>query len=209
MEPDAILTRSEFETHLPYLTASSRPETPAGVPRPKDKMTATSKPFPYTRLQDNEIRLLRISIDPDSNLLICNFDVRDLTASRGTYKAISYCWGDPEPRHSVLCTTGDHLNLTESAAEVLRFVVSRDSEDWYWIDQICINQEDLVERSAQVSIMGQVYSSTRQVGLSARLIAFWSSFSSWRGPMPTIIIPSTCSQPYIRARRRKVDGPIF
>ena len=32
-----------------------------------------------------------------------------------------------------------------------------------WIDALCINQDDLVERSAQVSIMGSIYSNTSKV----------------------------------------------
>ena len=165
MEPDNALTRSNFGTHLPYLTTSPKSITHAGISRPIDKVTANSTPFQYTRLQDNQIRVLTIFTDPDTKFLICNFDVRDLTACRSTYKAISYCWGDPRPTYRVLCSTGGYLNLTESAAEVLKFVLSRCPGDWFWIDQICINQADLVERSAQVSMMGQIYSSTRQVGL--------------------------------------------
>ncbi|KAL9020021.1 MAG: hypothetical protein Q9185_002709 [Variospora sp. 1 TL-2023] len=33
----------------------------------------------------------------------------------------------------------------------------------YWIDQLCINQEDLKEKAAQVLLMGQIYSCAKQV----------------------------------------------
>ena len=161
---------AELGAHLPYLMATPRSITHVSAPQPEDKVTATLKPFQYTRLQDNQIRVLRLSIDPDTKYLICSFDVRDLTTCPGTYRAISYCWGDPKPTHSLLCSTGDHLNLTESAAEVLKFVLTRNPGDWFWIDQVCINQADLVERSAQVSMMGQIYSSTKQVGLSVKVL---------------------------------------
>ena len=74
----------------------------------------------------------------------------------------------PKPTYSVLCSTGDYLDLTESAAEVLKFVLFQKPDDWFWIDQICINQSDLAERSAQVSMMGQVYSSASQAGLYSK-----------------------------------------
>lgn len=148
--------------------ASPKSITPADVPAPKTKVTATSKSFQYTQLEYNQIRVLRISSDLDTKYLVCSFDIRDLTACRGIYKAISYCWGDPKPTYSVLCSTGDYLDLTESAAEVLKFVLLQKPDDWFWIDQICINQSDLAERSAQVSMMGQVYSSASQVGLYSK-----------------------------------------
>ncbi|KAK7740500.1 hypothetical protein SLS53_005343 [Cytospora paraplurivora] len=30
-------------------------------------------------------------------------------------------------------------------------------EDWFWIDSICINQDDIDERQSQVKLMGQIY----------------------------------------------------
>ena len=171
MTPDTTRTNFEEGTRLPYLTASTKCVTETKAPRPRHKVTATSKAFQYSALQDNQIRVLRISIDLDTNFLICDFDIRDLSDCQGTYKAISYCWGDPKPTCSVLCGTGDYLNLTESAAEILRYVSARNPEDWFWIDQLCINQSNLAERSAQVSIMGPIYSSTKQVDLSPHKFA--------------------------------------
>ena len=166
MEPNTTRVDLEPGTRLPYMTASSHCNIDTEAPRPRDKVIATSKPFQYTGLQDNQIRVLSISVDPDTKLLICDFDLRELPDCQGTYKAISYCWGDPKPTQSVLCSTGDYLNLTGSAAEVLRYVSACSPKEWFWIDQLCIDQANLAERSAQVSIMGSIYSSTKQVGLS-------------------------------------------
>jgi hypothetical protein len=33
--------------------------------------------------------------------------------------------------------------------------------DWFWIDSICINQSDSVERASQVKLMGQIYSQSK------------------------------------------------
>ena len=140
---------------LPYIKAFHGSVMDSGALRPKQGVVATSKPFPYTRLQKNQIRVLSISIDPDTKFLICSFDVRDINASQETFRAISYCWRDPKPTCRVLCSTGDYLSLTESAAEVMQYVISHSPEDHFWIDQLCINQADLVERSAQVSIMAK------------------------------------------------------
>lgn len=63
----------------------------------------------------------------------------------------------------MLCSNGQFLSITESAAEILGYVVPQYSPDLFWIDQLCINQNDLVEKSAQVLMMGQIYSATKQV----------------------------------------------
>lgn len=120
-------------------------------------------PFQYAPLGDQQIRVLSISVEPVTGLLVCNFDIRDLETSIGTYRAISYCWGDPTPSHRVLFGNGQSLIVTRSAAEILTHVFPRHPQDTFWIDQLCINQADKVEKSAQVLLMGQIYASTKQV----------------------------------------------
>ena len=63
----------------------------------------------------------------------------------------------------MLCSNGQSLHVTQSAADILNFVVARDPTEFFWIDQLCINQQDLVEKSEQVQQMGKIYSSTKQV----------------------------------------------
>ena len=115
MEPDDAFNKSEFGTRQAYPMASPKSIIHVGVPAPKSKVTAT-KPIQYTRLQATQIRVLRMSYDPGKQHLICSFDIRDLTACRGAYTAISYCSGNSQPTYSVLCSTGGYLDLTESAA---------------------------------------------------------------------------------------------
>ena len=66
METDDALNRSIFGTRLPYPMASPKSITHVGVPAPKSKVTATSKLFQYARLQRTQIRVLRMSDDPDT-----------------------------------------------------------------------------------------------------------------------------------------------
>ncbi|MCJ1277397.1 hypothetical protein MMC21_005209 [Puttea exsequens] len=146
--------------NLPFLKANSKAR--AGL-QTGPAVTVTSEPYQYTRLEANQVRVLSISVEPATGFLVCDFDVRDLTSGQGTYRAISYCWGDHTPTNRVLCSDGNSLLVTESATEILRFIVPRNPMDFFWIDQLCVNQADLVEKSAQVMAMGQIYSFTRQV----------------------------------------------
>ena len=148
------------DNELAFLKASSKARA---VLQTGPAVTVTFQPYQYAQLETNQIRVLSVSVEPVTGFFVCNFHVRDLAASQGAYRAISYCWGDPKPTHRVLCSDGKSLLVTESAAEILKFIVPRNPMDFFWIDQLCINQTDLVEKSAQVLVMGQIYSFTKQV----------------------------------------------
>lgn len=57
---------------------------------------------------------------------------------------------------------GGEIAITASADEVLRRLRRTDTEVNVWIDGVCINQEDLAEREAQVSFMHKVYASAER-----------------------------------------------
>ena len=148
------------ESGLPYLKARSKA---GAVFQTGLAVVVTSEPYQYTSLKAGQFRMLSIFLEPVTGFLTCNLDVRDLASSKRAYKAISYCWGNHIPTNRLLCSNGQSLLITKSAAEILEFLVPQNPTDFFWIDQLCINQADLPERSAQVSIMAQIYSSTKQV----------------------------------------------
>ena len=83
-------------------------------------------------------------------------------ASAPDYEAISYAWGDPTETRDIICS-GQQLAVTKSLHSALcRFRLASQKRT-LWADAICINQRDLREQSAQVSIMGKIYSQARQV----------------------------------------------
>ena len=149
-----------MESGLPYLKARSKA---GAVFQTGPAAVVTSEPYQYTSLKAGQFRMLSIFLEPVTGLLTCNLNVRDLTSSKRAYRAISYCWGNHMPTNRLLCSNGQSLLITKSAAEIFEFIVPQNPTDFFWIDQLCINQADLPERSAQVSIMAQIYSSTKQV----------------------------------------------
>jgi hypothetical protein len=79
-----------------------------------------------------------------------------------TYTAISYTWGDPSE------TTDMELNGTRFLARrnceyALQQAYSADPKTYYWIDAICINQQDDEEKSYQVTMMGALYKKAARV----------------------------------------------
>lgn len=78
------------------------------------------------------------------------------------YEALSYVWGDPRYRLPIF-SKDRTLLVTENLEAALRHLRLEDKPRILWIDAVCINQEDLDERSHQVSMMGSVYRTARRV----------------------------------------------
>ena len=76
------------------------------------------------------------------------------------YETVSYVGGDASLRGAIQLN-GHFIDVPISSADALRRMRPSTGRDRVvWIDAICINQADLVERAQQVSIMYEVFSNT-------------------------------------------------
>jgi len=81
------------------------------------------------------------------------------------YIAISYTWGPPSLAIDIE-VDGRYLSVRKNLYD---FLITRRSEGSYsehdllWIDQICINQMDLTERSHRVAQMADIYQAAKEV----------------------------------------------
>ncbi|KAK4449839.1 heterokaryon incompatibility protein-domain-containing protein [Podospora aff. communis PSN243] len=73
------------------------------------------------------------------------------------YAALSYCWAGLSGTENILLC-GQQFPVGKNLWEALRQFRSPDSAVRIWIDAICINQDDIQERSYQVRMMTLVYS---------------------------------------------------
>lgn len=78
------------------------------------------------------------------------------------YRALSYVWGPPRLTEKI-DLDGKQLHITPSLASALRQFRSPTTPLLIWIDQICINQKDTVERSAQVRLMHDIFRQADEV----------------------------------------------
>ncbi|KAL1647158.1 Folylpolyglutamate synthetase [Diplodia intermedia] len=83
------------------------------------------------------------------------------------YEALSYVWGSSERTHAVMLNQHSFAiqsNLHD-ALEHLRHELTRSGKSTrkIWIDAICINQQDKMEKSSQVMIMGDIYANASRV----------------------------------------------
>jgi hypothetical protein len=91
------------------------------------------------------------------------------------FKALSYTWDlafrvrrkkDEETQvdfpERIICN-GVVFNVTQNLFDALSAFLATNLFELIWIDAICINQDDLQERAAQVLIMGNIYSAAEEV----------------------------------------------
>ncbi|KAK3389793.1 heterokaryon incompatibility protein-domain-containing protein [Podospora didyma] len=85
------------------------------------------------------------------------------------YEALSYVWGDPRQRHD-LTVDGEPLSVTANLHGALtafrhqhNLPGERQVRRRLWADALCINQENVPERTAQVELMGAIFKGALRV----------------------------------------------
>ncbi|KAI1505146.1 heterokaryon incompatibility protein-domain-containing protein [Biscogniauxia marginata] len=123
-------------------------------------------PYPYlTLLRDpSAIRLVVLLPSAERHAdIICKLCNSTLSRSdTDKYEALSYVWGDSSRRKSIT-VNNRQFQATENLESALRNLRYRDTYRVLWIDSMCINQNDVTERNAQVQQMGLIYGSAQRV----------------------------------------------
>jgi hypothetical protein len=78
------------------------------------------------------------------------------------YKALSYVWGDVNDFMQIRLN-GEAFNVGVNLWHAIRRLRHLDKPEVFWIDALCINQNDIPERNAQVLIMGDIYEQAEEV----------------------------------------------
>ncbi|KAK8034136.1 hypothetical protein PG993_009131 [Apiospora rasikravindrae] len=125
--------------------------------------------FQYSPIPDKGyIRLLEIVPAPDNEWIQVRVSNVSLEESAQTYDALSYVWGDPNQPRMGISVNGCHFEVYESLYDILFSLrpspdsAAATSKVVLWVDAICINQEDVAERNAQVPIMDSIYRNARR-----------------------------------------------
>ncbi|KAI0451088.1 HET-domain-containing protein [Xylaria acuta] len=143
------------------------------------------KEFEYPQLATTRktIRLLQILSKPKEPARVSLQEVS--LSDPPPYKCLSYTWGDPLDRslsspgnyvqmsserdHYVKNEDGSIIKVTENLVDALQQIsriqcseAEGQISSW-WVDAICINQEDAEERNGQVAVMDKIYQSAESV----------------------------------------------
>ncbi|KAF4466089.1 heterokaryon incompatibility [Fusarium albosuccineum] len=135
--------------------------------------------FDYASLplnpETSHIRILSLQVIPSSVEvhdvpIKCSLSVASLE-DNPSYFALSYVWGDPVRCREII-VNGQRSTITANLEIALRRLSSWFQENHFvdedgtvsmWIDSICINQDDVTEKSSQVSKMGDIFSRATRV----------------------------------------------
>ncbi|CAF3615765.1 unnamed protein product [Fusarium graminearum] len=137
--------------------------------------------FQYSALDSEKIRFLALHPGAPQDPLAGTLFIDDLDQDWELpyYEALSYCWGDQSSPDTIILKEqiwsdgGGNLDIGRNLASALRQLRHSKEERIIWCDAICINQQDLAERSSQVRRMSEIYT------LANRVIIWLGPETSW------------------------------
>jgi hypothetical protein len=137
--------------------------------------------FTYTPLPDTDttgqqaaahIRLIEVhDCEPDDLVIRVSIHVTSVEDAP-TYQAVSYTWGDENVQEHIHAMHASSLSRTalapsvtndgfmtvrKNCADVLRQIRHFKTSKYYWIDAICIDQQNVPEKNVQVGRMGATF----------------------------------------------------
>lgn len=141
--------------------------------------SAARDAFTYAALPLRSARSIRLlELHSSAGDIVCSLHEVDLDTAP-PYDALSYTWGDPRPpllqsiapqlynRRFPISCNGCLIEVTTNLYHALQrlLAIDRSRPRWdkiylqrlVWIDAICINQEDELEKSTQVAMMEDIY----------------------------------------------------
>ena len=157
--PD-LFTIEGMETCLNCGASRSWGEESAISPSPP-----ASDEYCYEPLSKGEIRLLTISPGEIDDFVQCRIS-KTLLSDRPDYYAMSYTWADETGNQDHDCSVflnGYDFPITSNCLAALKRIRKRDTSKPIWVDALCIDQQNDLEKNHQVSIMPQIYAQAVRV----------------------------------------------
>jgi hypothetical protein len=133
-------------------------------------------PFHYLPLESYEtVRVITVLPGDEDAEIECMIQHTSLETPK-PYIALSYVWGDPTVKKCIRLN-GRPFSIAKNLYAFLKqtrdalddngfralFIKDGDQPMMFWVDAICINQEDLAERSQQVQCMKRIYEQSLHV----------------------------------------------
>jgi len=151
-----IAAASPLMSHVQRRTRhKSRP-----APRARQRalrVVSTQHLPPPLDLNNRQIRILRLLPAPSrADPIRCTLHPAYLYQNP-FYEALSYAWGDAAVTRQIFVDERP-VNVTVNLASALRRLRRRFEDRRLWVDALCINQLDNVNKSHQVNLMKDIYS---------------------------------------------------
>jgi len=102
-----------------------------------------------------EIRVLTLHSGTHDEEIRCSVSVVSLI-DNPKYEALSYVWGDHQDKRMIY-VNGCQTEITSNLDTALRYIRYEHEDRKLWIDALCINQGDDLEKTHQVSLMAEIF----------------------------------------------------
>ncbi|CAL3968943.1 unnamed protein product [Diplocarpon coronariae] len=135
----------------PYSIMSTKKPRKWLVPLPRKWNQYSYEAIP----EENTIRILTLFPGEPGSCLTGTLRFANLE-NKPAYDAVSYVWGSAVRCEKILLD-GKSLGLTQSISDALHRLRETYRPARLWVDQVCINQDEIVERSSQVKLMSRIY----------------------------------------------------
>lgn len=140
--------------------------------RENDRFTEAEPSF--TLHEGGDISFDTPEIQPSTSIACEHADGTAQTASREAhiqeaepYEALSYTWGgSPDSSHFIKILDGGQaysIPITVNLESALRHLRPSSDVKYLWVDALCINQENHVEKSSQIPKIADIYNQATKV----------------------------------------------
>lgn len=117
-------------------------------------------------LFEADIRLVEVQAGNWHDAIRCTLLSASFSSDpKPEYEALSYVWGSRKSEQQLYLTDREsrYVQITHNLDCALRRLRRSDGDRCLWIDALCINQANDLERAQQVSLMGRIYASAKSV----------------------------------------------
>ncbi|KAF2469448.1 uncharacterized protein BDR25DRAFT_289012, partial [Lindgomyces ingoldianus] len=148
----------------------------SSVPLLSDYISSSPKniysPLP---LGDTEIRLVTIVPGILEDPMVCILEAVSLDSPLA-YEALSYVWGNLDDSRTIIVNNAP-ADVTSNLDMALRYIRHPEELRTMWIDAICIDQSNTVERNQQVRMMTSIYRRAHTVLIWVGILEEQETFS--------------------------------
>ena len=121
--------------------------------------TKDGKYYMYENVGADTIRLLHFSkCGSEMTFDLLAFPIHKLP----DYRALSYTW-DGQTRYRSIPCNGASIAVTSNVQTVLPYLYERYGNHYVWVDVVCIDQDNIEEKNAQIPLMRTIYSKAAAV----------------------------------------------
>ena len=135
--------------------------------------------YSYEDIGADQVRLVCVHTGLHHDIIHCHLEtVNSKDLERRSYRALSYAWGNDNATEDIYVTISHEsqllgqtlsssssrtLQIRPNLFKALQSLRSPSEDIWFWVDAICINQQDSFEKTHQLSKMMDIYRNAESV----------------------------------------------